>query len=130
MSIDRDLEDPVYEQIAGRLRSLISSGGLYVGSSLPTVRRLADDLGVSLNTVARAYRVLESEGFLTLRSRAGVKVAAPAKEPQPATTNPLLSQLRATLERLHQAGMAHDQVLDAAERALQAFDDTAQEHKP
>ena len=77
LSIDRGLDDPVYEQVADQLRRLISSGALGPGTPLPSVRGLAADLGVNLNTIARAYRLLEGEGFLVIRGRAGAKVAAP-----------------------------------------------------
>jgi DNA-binding transcriptional regulator YhcF (GntR family) len=47
---------------------------------LPSVRQLASDLGVNLNTVARAYRLLKAEGFLSIKDRAGVTVDAPAAQ--------------------------------------------------
>ena len=75
------------------------------------MRRLAGDLGVNLNTVARAYRVLEGEGFLVIRDRAGVTVAAPAKEVNPSSRAELLDQMRVTLARLRQAGMATDELI-------------------
>ena len=64
LSIDRAHDTPVYEQVADQIRRLVASGRLNPGTSLPSVRQLASDLGVNLNTVARAYRVLEGEGFL------------------------------------------------------------------
>lgn len=119
MTIDRDLDSPVYEQIAGRLRRLIASGELGPGLALPSVRRLAGDLGVSLNTVARAYRRLEDEGFLIIRERAGVTVAPPAADGP--TTDLLLDELRVTLARLRQAGMSRDQMLSTLRREVMAL---------
>jgi DNA-binding transcriptional regulator YhcF (GntR family) len=61
---------PAYEQIASALRGAIESGELSPGDRLPTVRLAAGALGVNFNTVARAYRLLESEGLLdTQRGR-------------------------------------------------------------
>ena len=62
ITIDRVLEDPVYAQVAQQLRQSIASGALVPGTALPSVRRLAGDLGVNLNTIARAYRLLEEKG--------------------------------------------------------------------
>ena len=76
LSIDRRHEAPVYEQVADQLRRLVASGALDPGTALPSVRQLDGDLGVNLNTIARAYRLLEEEGFLVIRDRAGVAVAA------------------------------------------------------
>jgi GntR family transcriptional regulator len=121
MTIDRDLNSPVYEQIANRLRRLIASGELGPGLPLPSVRRLAEDLGVNLNTVARAYRRLEDEGFLIIRERAGVTVAAPAADVHRPTTDLLLDELRLTLARLRQAGMSVDQMMPTLRREVLAL---------
>jgi DNA-binding transcriptional regulator YhcF (GntR family) len=78
LKIDRCHPVPVYEQVANQLRRIVASSDLDPGTALPSVRQLAGDLGVNLNTIARAYRLLEEEGFLLIRDRAGVEVAAPA----------------------------------------------------
>jgi len=121
LTIDRGLDDPVYEQVADQVRGLVASGGLASGTALPPVRRLAGDLGVSLNTIARAYRLLQDEGFLVIRDRAGVVVAAPAQEVQEAARTRLLDQLRATLARLRQAGMTTDELLLVVRREVRAL---------
>jgi len=109
ITIDRGLDDPVYEQVADQVRRFVASGALSPGTPLPSVRGLAGNLGVNLNTIARAYRLLESEGFLVIRDRAGVTVAAPAEKTEVATRDRLLDELRSTLARLRQAGMATDE---------------------
>ena len=50
-----------------RSRRLIARGELTEGTSLPPVRQVAADLGVNLNTIAAAYRELQSEGLVTIR---------------------------------------------------------------
>ncbi len=54
----------------------VDAGELIAGTRLPAVRRLAADLGVAPNTVARAYRELEADGFLETRGRNGTIVKA------------------------------------------------------
>lgn len=68
---------PVYEQIAGAVVRGIADGSLVPGARLPTVRQLAGDLGVATNTVAKAYRQLESEGHVATLGRNGTVVQAP-----------------------------------------------------
>jgi DNA-binding transcriptional regulator YhcF (GntR family) len=121
LTIDRRLGAPVYEQVADQVRRLVASGDLAPGTVLPPVRRLAGDLGVNLNTIARAYRVLEDEGFLVIRNRAGAEVAAPAAEVESAVRDPLLEQLRATVARLRQAGMTKRELLAVLRREIQAM---------
>lgn len=121
LSIDRRLETPVYEQLADQLRRLVSSGALPEGATLPSVRQLAGDLGVNLNTIARAYRLLESEGFLVIRDRAGVSVAAPAAEVERSTCDTLLDQMRGILARLRQAGMPTEELMQTLGREVHAL---------
>jgi DNA-binding transcriptional regulator YhcF (GntR family) len=128
LTIDRSLEDPVYEQVADQLRRLVASGALRPGTALPSVRQLAGDLGVNLNTIARAYRLLEGEGFLVIRDRAGVAVAAPAQEIEHSARAKLLDEMRATLARLRQAGMATEELLSVMRREVLAMDGGGKEN--
>lgn len=73
--IDPDSHIPPYEQMRAQLETLAANGHLPPGHKLPTVRRLADDLGLAPNTVARAYRELEQAGVLVTRGRNGTFVA-------------------------------------------------------
>lgn len=66
---------PPYEQILIQVRDAVNSGSLQPGAKLPSVRRLATDLGLAANTVARAYRELESLGIVETRGRNGTVVS-------------------------------------------------------
>jgi DNA-binding transcriptional regulator YhcF (GntR family) len=129
LTIDRSLDEPVYEQVADQVRRLIASGVLAPGAALPSVRQLAGDLGVNLNTIARAYRLLEGEGFLVIRDRAGVVVAAPAKEIEHSARDKLLDEMRATLARLRQAGMTTEELLTVLQREVLAIDGGGKENE-
>ena len=65
---------PLYESIYRQLRGEISAGQRRTGEKLPSKRTLAAQLGVSINTVAGAYRQLESEGYIEARARSGFYV--------------------------------------------------------
>ncbi len=123
ITIDRGLEEPVYAQVAHQVRRLIASGALCPGMTLPSVRQLAGDLGVNLNTIARAYRLLEGEGFLVIRGRSGVTVAPPAaEEVEHSALAKLMEQMRTTLARLRQAGVTTDDLLEVVRREILALD--------
>lgn len=62
---------PIYNKVYNQLRYQILSGEVPIGSSLPPERKLADKLGVSRNTVVRAYNELEMEGFVSSRMGSG-----------------------------------------------------------
>ena len=78
MLISVDLRDrtPIYEQLVVSIKELINRGDLCPGDTLPTVRQLAQDLGVNLNTVARAYRELARQGLLSVRQGRGASVVS------------------------------------------------------
>ena len=66
---------PIYQQVATQVKYLVASGRLKQGDQLMPVRKLAEQLIVNPNTVARAYRELESEGVVESRRGSGVFVA-------------------------------------------------------
>jgi len=116
--VEWDHEDPVYTQIARQIRARIASGDLPAGEALPPVRTLASDLGVNLNTVARAYRLLEDDGFITIRDRSGAEVAPPAPGPDAGSRDRLRGELREVLERVRQAGIEPDELMKLVEREV------------
>lgn len=66
---------PIYVQLVNQIKYLVASGRLAAGEQLPPVRKLAEQLLVNPNTVARAYRELESAGVVSSRQGSGVFVA-------------------------------------------------------
>lgn len=74
--LDTESSVPPFEQVRLRILDLASSGELSVGSKLPPVRALANDLGVAANTVARAYRELEQAGIVVTAGRSGTAIAS------------------------------------------------------
>ncbi|MFD4030949.1 GntR family transcriptional regulator [Streptomyces sp. NPDC058637] len=76
IAIDPDSATAPYEQLRTQLSEQARSGALPVGHRLPTVRGLAEDLGLAANTVAKAYRALEADGVIETRGRNGTFVAA------------------------------------------------------
>lgn len=65
---------PIYQQIVNQIKYQTASGRLRTGEQLPPVRKLAEQLVVNPNTVARAYRELEAEGIVVTRRGSGVYV--------------------------------------------------------
>src|ERR1700712_5347332 len=82
LTVDDTSPVPPFEQVRAQLATQITDGVLTAGTRLPTVRRLADDLGLAVNTVARSYRELEAAGLVETRGRVGTVVLGndPARE--------------------------------------------------
>jgi GntR family transcriptional regulator len=118
--VDRSSGEPVYAQIARQVRARIAGGDLKPGEPLPSVRTFATDLGVNLNTVARAYRQLEDGGFVAIAGRSGVRVAPPASAAA-AKRNDLRERLRDALAHLRQAGLAPKELERLASKEIAAL---------
>lgn len=76
ITVDPVAAIPPYEQVKDQIAQLIRSGELAQGTKLPTVRQLSIDLGLAVNTVARAYKELEADALVETRGRNGTVVLA------------------------------------------------------
>jgi DNA-binding transcriptional regulator YhcF (GntR family) len=82
MSLASDLEIdtaspvPPFEQLRTQVAARVADGRLPAGTRLATVRQLAADLGLAVNTVARAYRELEADGVIATHGRRGTFVSS------------------------------------------------------
>ncbi|MDD7938338.1 GntR family transcriptional regulator [Actinomycetospora lutea] len=122
LSLDATSGTPVYRQIVEQIRSLVEGGRLPAGERLPTVRRLADSLGVNRNTVSKAYATLRELGVLETRAGGGTAVttrlprrtedpdapADPDPDPDPH------ADLAAAVREAVRAGLSPDEVRDLA----------------
>ncbi|WP_395659641.1 GntR family transcriptional regulator [Nocardioides sp.] len=73
--IDASSPVPPFEQLRAQVAGRAASGDLAAGTRLPTVRALAAELGLAANTVAKAYRALETDGVIATEGRRGTFVA-------------------------------------------------------
>lgn len=72
--IHHDAETPPFEQARAQIAARITSGALPSGTRLPTVRALAGEVGLAVNTVARVYKELEADGLIVTEGRRGTFV--------------------------------------------------------
>lgn len=126
MKIQVDLDSPVpaYEQVRSQLAAYIDAAILSPGDRLPSIRQLANDLGLATNTVQRAYRELESEGAIRARGRHGtVVLARPATAGNPGAVTPAMKRAADRLAREAQtSGCSLDDVVRAARAAFLGLD--------
>ncbi|WP_405596260.1 GntR family transcriptional regulator [Streptomyces sp. NBC_01410] len=116
IAIDADADLAPYEQVRTQISQQARSGALPVGYKLPTVRGLAEELGLAANTVAKAYRALETDGVIETRGRNGTFIAAAGD----AAERRAAAAAAAFAEQVHRLGLSQEAALSAARDALRA----------
>ena len=75
ITVSTSTKEPIYEQVANQIKKQIINQQLKPGEALPSIRKLATDLHISVITTKRAYDDLESEGIIVTRQGQGTYVA-------------------------------------------------------
>ncbi|MET1044769.1 MAG: GntR family transcriptional regulator [Microbacteriaceae bacterium] len=114
ISIDSTSATAPFEQLRLQVIEQVRAGTLAAGTRLPPVRRLAEELGLAANTVARAYRELEADGVIETRGRNGSFISAHGDE----TERQAQTAAREYAERTRHLGLSPDAALALVEAAL------------
>lgn len=119
ITIDTADSRPVYRQISDEIKSLLVRGELNEGASLPSVRQMAADLGINMNTVATAYRELQNEGLITIKHGSGATVSANKtnRENKPARER-IRKSINAILAEMILAGWRRDEIINFVSNEL------------
>ena len=119
-ALDEASPTPIWIQIRNRLLHLVMSGKLAPGDPLPSVRTLAVELKVNLNTVSKVYASLQTDGFIVSRRGKGLYVTddlSRANMGAVATADSVLA--KEFVGRCFASGMTGEDVLELVERTIQ-----------
>ncbi|KQM82180.1 GntR family transcriptional regulator [Agromyces sp. Leaf222] len=116
LTIDHAASAAPFEQLRRQVADGVADGSLAPGTRLPTVRALAADLELAVNTVAKAYRALEADHVIETRGRAGTFVSATG---DPASQQAQLAAI-AFADRVHHLGLDDAAAIALVETALRA----------
>lgn len=100
---------PIYEQIQAELRRLMLTGALPPGSRLPSVRELAGQLAINPNTIQRAYRELEADGYILSVAGKGSFVAQMDRLAEQQKKQ-AVEAFRAAVQRLRALGLREEEL--------------------
>ena len=116
---------PLYMQLVEQVKHAIEMGALRPGEQLPTIRKVAEDLVVNPNTVARAYRELEYAGIIEVRHGSGAYVgqsAVPSKALRKAQ-----AVTQSFIERMASLGLSEEEIRRMVESELALLRDEKEE---
>ena len=119
--LDPDSAVPPYAQLHDQIATMIRSGVLAPGARLPAIRHLANDLGVAINTVGRAYRELELDDLVASRGRHGTTVLEPSTNVPARRAEMATAATSFAIEAKHR-GLDLDQALAAVRSAFVRLD--------
>ena len=97
LEIDFNSDEAIYMQLRNQIILAIATDEIKEGDSLPSVRRMADNVGVNMHTVNKAYHVLKQEGYISLDKRRGAVIAVDVDKLQ--QLEAMKEQLRIVLAR-------------------------------
>lgn len=108
--LDFQSEVPIYRQIRDQVVLAVAQGQLAPGERLPTTRALAEDAGINVMTVSKAYQLLKSEGYLAADRRSGAVVCTPPGQTRQLTARQL-AQLQLLAGEARLAGLTKEEFL-------------------
>ena len=109
IAFDFQSEIPLYIQLRNQIVIGIAQGLIMPGEHLPTIRALAEESGVNMMTISKAYQLLKSEGYIMTDRRKGTIVAPRERKVIPDTT---VEGLRLIISELQVIGVSEDDTLE------------------
>ena len=119
IEIDFSSEEALYLQLRNQIILGIASARFQEGDALPSVRQLADDIGINMHTVNKAYTVLKQEGFLKVDRRKGAVIALDAGKLT--SLNEMDENLRVILAKGICKGVSKDEVHQMIDEIYEEF---------
>lgn len=114
LKFDFESNEPLYMQIRNQIVVGIGEGKLKPGEKLPTIRALAEESGINMMTVSKAYQMLKQEGFIVTDRRSGAIVKK--RETDTGVSENTLKALRISFSELRAAGLEKKEIMDLCEK--------------
>ena len=109
--IDTSDSVPVFAQLIAQIKKAVLSGELSAGAALPSIRQLANDMGLNHNTVAKAYRLLERDAVIETKGYRGTFIHPDAKANSAVDLNAwVTSTLSETIKTLRGSGVTDSEI--------------------
>ena len=119
LKFDFESSEPLYMQLRNQIVIGIADGSLKPGEKLPTIRALADESGINMMTVSKAYQLLKQEGYIVTDRRSGACVRSSKTQTVSETT---MKNLRICISELRLVGMSNEQITDLCRKICEEGD--------
>ncbi|MCW6061087.1 GntR family transcriptional regulator [Clostridium sporogenes] len=122
LQIDFESQIPIYEQLKRQIIQGIAKGYLNPNDPLPSVRQMAEDIGINLHTVNKAYNILKSEGYVTIDRRVGAVISSNLPKKTDEYKNNLKEELKYMTADAHCRGFSKEDFLKFCEDILKEYE--------
>ncbi|MCR3758773.1 GntR family transcriptional regulator [Clostridium felsineum] len=122
IKIDFESETPIYEQLKNQLVKGMARGELKRGESLPSVRQMAEDIGINLHTVNKVYNILKGEGYLNIDRRIGAVINENMPQKTEEFSEKLLDELEYVIADCKCRGVEKEEFLDICSKVYDGYD--------
>ena len=117
--VDFGSEEALYVQLYNQIIYGIANAQLLSGDSLPSVRELAQDIGINMHTVNKAYAILRQDGYLRLDRRNGAVIAVDSDKLR--AMEQLKNEMRISLAKALCRGLTEEEIHAATDEVLREF---------
>lgn len=106
--VDFNSDEALYMQLRNQIILGIATSQIQEGDSLPSIRQMADDIGINMHTVNKAYSILKQEGYIKLDRRHGAVIALDVDRLE--ALNTMEKQLRVVIAQAMCKGITKDEI--------------------
>ena len=121
LDLDFNSDIPIYSQIREQIIKSIAKGELKVNESLPSVRNMAEEIGVNLHTVNKSYNLLKDEGYINIDRRKGAIVNKLPLDKNDDNINKIKSMLDLLVAQSYLLGMSRDEFLNYSNKLFDEY---------
>ena len=121
LNLDFSSDVPIYAQIKEQIIKSIASGDLKLNESLPSVRNMAEEIGVNLHTVNKSYNLLKDEGYINIDRRKGAMVNNLPLDKKDENVEKIKSTLELLTAQSYLLGMSREEFIDYSNKLFDSY---------
>ena len=121
IEIDFSSDEAIYQQLCNQIIQGIAMSRLAEGEVLPSVRQMADEIGINMHTANKAYTILKQEGYVKVDRRRGAVIAL--DENRQRAMDSIRKSLRLTLAEAKCRNISREEVMDIVRDIYDSFDE-------
>ncbi len=122
LNLDFNSDKPIYIQMKEEIIKAIAKGDLKVNESLPSVRAMAEEIGINLHTVNKAYNLLKDEGYIKIDRRKGAMVNNLPLQIDENSQEEIVDEIELLVAKSYLKGISKEEFMKACEKYFDEYE--------